>query len=182
MSAATYLATETLRDGRRLEIRALGPEDRAELVAAVGRTSGQTLYWRFFGAKPSFSEKEIDFFVSVDFVDRVPLVAVVTERGQPAIVGGARYVVVQPGTAEIASMVIDQYQGQGIGAALLRHLATIAREAGLNELVAEVLPDNAPMLKVFKKSGLPLAVKRESRDVHVTLKLDAHVAASLRPR
>ncbi|HYB08952.1 MAG TPA: GNAT family N-acetyltransferase [Alphaproteobacteria bacterium] len=182
MSAATYMAAETLRDGRRLEIRALKPEDRAELVTAAGRASGQTLHWRFFGAKRSFSDKEIDFFVNVDFVNHVPLVAVVIEGGRPAIVGGARYIVVQPGRAEIAFMVIDQYQGQGIGAALLQHLAAIARDAGLKELIAEVLPNNAPMLKVFEKSRLSPVVKRDSQTVHVTLKLDAQAAASLRPR
>ena len=50
--------------------------------------------------------------------------------------------------------MVDEYQRQGIGAALMRHLVTIARGAGLKELIAEVLPDNAPMLKVFEKSGL----------------------------
>jgi GNAT superfamily N-acetyltransferase len=66
------------------------------------------------------------------------LVAVVEEGGKPMIVGGGRYVVVQPGKAEVAFAVVDQFQGQGIGATLMRHLAAIAREAGLQELIAEV--------------------------------------------
>jgi ribosomal protein S18 acetylase RimI-like enzyme len=78
---------------------------------------------------------------------------------------------VQPGKAEVAFAVVDQYQGQGLGAALMHHLAAIAREAGLKELIAEVLPDNVPMLKVFEKSGLPLGIKREPQVVHVTLRL-----------
>jgi GNAT superfamily N-acetyltransferase len=61
-------------------------------------------------------------------------------------------------------------QGQGIGAALMRHLAAIARGAGLRELIAEVLPDNTQMLMVFEKSGFPLSTKRESGAVHVTLR------------
>jgi len=171
MEAAKYSAVELLRDGRRLEIRALKPDDRAGLAAAVGRASGQTLYRRFFGLKREFSEQEIAFFVNVDFVSHVALVAVVEEAGRPVIVGGARYVVVQPGKAEVAFAVVDQYQGQGIGAALMRHLAAIAREAGLEELVAEVLPDNTPMLKVFEKSGLRLTTRREPGVVHVALQL-----------
>ena len=59
----------------------------------------------------------------------------------------------------------------GIGAALMRHLAAIARSAGLHELIAEVLPDNAPMLKVFEKCGFGLRTKRESGVVHVALRL-----------
>jgi ribosomal protein S18 acetylase RimI-like enzyme len=67
--------------------------------------------------------------------------------------------------------VIDERQGQGIGAALMQHLVAIARESGLKELIAEVLPDNVPMLKVFEKSGLRLSTTREARVVHVTLQL-----------
>ena len=76
------------------------------------------------------------------------LVAVIEEGGKPTIVGGGRYVVIKPGQAEVAY----QFQGQGIGTALLWHLTSLAREAGLKEFVAEVLPENAAMLKVFEKS------------------------------
>jgi GNAT superfamily N-acetyltransferase len=71
----------------------------------------------------------------------------------------------------VAFVVVDQYQGQGIGAALLRHLAGIAREARLEELIAEVLPANIGMLKVFEKSGLRLSTRREAQVVHVVLDL-----------
>ncbi len=79
LEAANYSAFETLRDGRRVEIRALRPDDRADLIAAVGRSSLQSLYRRFFAVKRSFTESEIDYFLSVDFVDHVALVAVVDE-------------------------------------------------------------------------------------------------------
>jgi ribosomal protein S18 acetylase RimI-like enzyme len=73
--------------------------------------------------------------------------------------------------AEIAFAVVDEYQGQGLGAALMRHLAAIAVSAGLKTFVAEVLPDNVPMLKVFEKSGFPRTVKHEFQAVHVSLEL-----------
>ena len=171
LEAADYSAFETLRDGRRVEIRALRPDDRADLIAAVGRSSAQSLYRRFFAVKRSFTKSEIDYFLNVDFVNHVALVAIVDEHGAPVIAGGARYVVVEPGKAEVAFAVVDQYQGLGLGAALMHHLAAIAREAGLKELIAEVLPDNSPMLKVFEKSGFPLSMKREPQVVHITLRL-----------
>ena len=171
VEAAKFSAPEALRNGRRVEIRALRPDDQAGLIEAVGRTSDQSLYRRFFGVRRGFSEKEIAFFLNVDFVNHVALVAVVEEDGRQMIVGGGRYVVVQPGTAEIAFAVVDEFQGQGIGAMLMRHLAGIARDAGLLELIAEVLPDNGPMLKVFEKSGLRLSMRREPRVVHITLQL-----------
>ncbi len=65
---------------------------------------------------------------------------------------------------------IDEYQAKGIGPALIRHLAAIGREAGLRELVAEVLSDNLPMLTVFERSGLAMNTRREGAVVHVTLR------------
>ena len=166
-----YSATETLRDGRKVEIRAIKPDDRASLLAAVDRTSQQSLYRRFFGFKRGFTEREIDFYVNVDFVSQVALVAVVAEDGWPTIVGGARYIVVRPGEAEVAFAVDDRSQAKGIGAALMRHLAVLARQAGLEALVAEVLPENAAMLKVFETSGLKFSTKREPGTIHVKLQL-----------
>ena len=171
LEAAKYSVVMVLRNGLRVEIRALRPDDRADLIAAVGRTSAQSFYRRFFGVRRDFTEQEIAFFSAVDFIDHVALVAVVEEGGRPTIVGGGRYIVVQPGKAEVAFAVIDQYQGQGIGAMLMHHLAVIARSAGLQELIAEVLPDNISMLKVFEKSGLDISTKRRSGGMYVTLRL-----------
>jgi RimJ/RimL family protein N-acetyltransferase len=167
-----YRVTEILRDGRRLEVRALKAEDRDGLVAAAGRSSGKTLALRFFSPKRGFTEKEIEYYTNVDFATHVALLAVVEEAGKPLIVGSGRYIVVQPGRAEVAFAVEDAHQGRGIASLLLRHLVKIARAAGLAELVAEVLPDNTPMLKVFERSGLPMTRKRERDAVHVTLRLD----------
>ena len=166
-----YSAIERLRDGRRLEIRALTSEDRSDLIAAVARTSAESLRRRFFVSKRNFTDQETAFFLNVDFVNHVALVAVLEEGGRPVIAGGGRYIVVRPGEAEIAFAVVDQYQGQGIGKALMRHLATIAQAAGLKRLSAEVLAENVPMLRLFEQSGLPMSTKREADVLHVTLRL-----------
>jgi RimJ/RimL family protein N-acetyltransferase len=171
-AAAEYCALETLRNGRRLEIRALKPDDQAGMLAAVNRASAQSLTRRFFVPKRQLTAQEIAFFMNVDFVKHVALVASLEEAGQQLIVGGGRYVLVEPGLAELAFVVVDAYQGQGIGAALLHHLAMLARHAKLQALVAEVLPENAPMLKVFDRSGCRLRKQRDADVVHVTLYLD----------
>jgi len=168
---ATFSAVETLRDGRRVEIRALRHEDRYGLEEAVSRASAESLRRRFFSVRRHFTEQEIEFFSNIDFVDHVPLVVVAEESGESVIVGGGRYVVFEPGRAEMAFTLTDEYQGQGIGAALMRHLAAIARDAGLKELIAEVLPVNNAMLKVFEKSGLRPTIRHEPGIVHVTLHL-----------
>jgi len=171
LDAAHYSAVESLRDGRSVEIRALRPEDRGDLVAAIGRVSAQSLYRRFFSAKRNFSEQETSFFVDIDFVGHVALVAVLEGESRHTIVAGGRYIVAAPGQAEVAFVVVDAYQGQGLGSALLRHLTAIARSAGLRELTADVLAENAAMLGVFNKSGLPLRTTRERSTVHIVLQL-----------
>ena len=170
IDAANYSATETLRDGRTLEIRAQRSEDREGMQEAIARSSSKSLYRRFFAVRREFSEKETDYFLDIDFVNHVALVAVANDAGRPAIVGAGRYVVVQPGQAEVAFAIIDEFQGLGIGSALMRHLATLGGEAGLRELIAEVLSENVPMLNVFKRSGLAMDTRRDGAVVHVTLR------------
>jgi L-amino acid N-acyltransferase YncA len=70
----------------------------------------------------------------------------------------------------VAFAVIDEYQGKGIGAAMIRALVSIARQTGLRELIAEVLADNAAMLKAFEASGLEMSTNREGPVVHMTLR------------
>ncbi len=169
--AATYTARERLSNGSQVEIRSLRPEDEADMLAAVGRTSTESLQRRFFVVKRGFSEKERAFFMDIDFKNHVALVALAQEAGRPVIVGGGRYVVFEPGRAEMAFVVVDAWQGRGIGSILLHHLIEIARNAGLRELTAEVLPGNAAMLKVFAKFGFRPGPRRDPQTVHLLLTL-----------
>jgi RimJ/RimL family protein N-acetyltransferase len=171
MDAASYRAAETLRNGAVLEVRSLRPDDRAEMLAAIGRFSKEALYRRFFAPKRHFSEREIDFYLNVDFDQHVALAAVLDDGGRKTIVGGARYIVAEPGRAEVAFAVDDAHQKLGIAAHLLRHLIGIARTAGLAAFVAEVLPENVAMLKVFERCGLAMATQSGRGVVDVTLAL-----------
>lgn len=169
---ADYSATERLRDGRAVEIRALRPDDKDDMLAAISRTGTESMQRRFFAVKRGFSEKEIAFFMNIDFTNHVALAALAKEDGRKVIIGGGRYIVVEPGQAEIAFIVIDAYQGQGVGTMLMRHLAAIARTTGLKSLVAEVLPENTAMRKVFSKFGFVHGPGRGPQVVHLVLKLD----------
>jgi RimJ/RimL family protein N-acetyltransferase len=171
LDVKNYSVVDTLRGGRSVKIRALRPEDRDDFMAAIGRASSQSLYRRFFAVRRHFTEDETSFYLNVDFVRHVALIATVEENANATIIGGARYIVEEPARAEVALTVIDAYQGQGVGAALLRHLVAIARAAGIRELIAYVLPDNTAMLRVFERSGLKHSAKRESQSIYVKLEL-----------
>ena len=162
--------TVTHPNGRTITIRAKRPEDLDGWRAALARTSAETHYLRFFAAKREISEKEANYFLDIDFVKHVALVAIADEDGSLVLIGGGRYVVIEPGKAEAAFALIDDYQAMGIGSALMRHLVAIGREAGLRELVAEVLSNNLSMLRVFERSGLPMSTRREGPVAHVTLR------------
>jgi ribosomal protein S18 acetylase RimI-like enzyme len=170
-ATANYIAHELLSDGSQIEVRSLRPEDENDMLAAVARTSAQSLRRRFFAVKRGFSENERDFFMNIDFRNHVALVALAQEDGRSVIVGGGRYIVFEPGRAEMAFVVVDAWQGRGIGSILMRHLVKIAGNIGLQELTAEVLPENTAMLKVFGKFGFRPASRRDPQTVHLVLKL-----------
>jgi hypothetical protein len=79
----------------------------------VANSSPKSLYRRLFSPRRSFTEKDVAYFLNVDFINHLALVAVLNEGGRSRIVAGARYVVVQPGRAEVALTVVDHHQGPG---------------------------------------------------------------------
>lgn len=166
----TFHVTETLHDGSVVEIRAQKPEDRKAILDAMEHASIDTLYHRFFAVKRHLSEKEKHFFFDIDFVNHVVLIAVVRLDGEPRIVGGARFVVTEPGKAEVAFSVVDDFQHHGLGAVLMHHIAAVARDAGIKEFVAEVLSDNVAMLAVFEHSGLITTTRRDGATIHVSMR------------
>ena len=178
MTPAAYSAREQLRDGRFIHIRALKPDDEADMLTAIHQTHAESLRRRFFAAKRKFSEKEKAYFLHVDFINQVALVATI-DSDPHQIVGGCRYIMTEPGKAEVAFVVIDAYQGQGIGTLLTRHLAGLARAAGLKELAAEVLAENTPMLKVLGQCGFKASHGADPQVIHLTLPLTSAAGTAL---
>jgi RimJ/RimL family protein N-acetyltransferase len=168
---AHFSAPLKLRDGRQIELRSQRPDDRDEFELMISRMSDESLYRRFFSLKREFSDAEAAKFLDIDFINHVALVAIAVEQGDPNIVGAGRFIVTKPGQAEVSFAVIDAYQGQGIGSAIMRQLTIFARAAGLKELVAEVLAENGSMLQVFQKSGLPVSTERDREVVLVSMSL-----------
>ncbi len=170
-----YTFTEPLRDGRAVIIRAIRPDDKGQVIGALSEVSPQSLYFRLFSARRNFSDEEMTQVTTVDFVKVVALVAVLEKDGVEKIVGGGRYIRIDARgageSAEVAFLIEDAYQGLGIGSRIFKHLVGIARDSGITQFVAEVLPSNAPMLGLFTRSGLPVA-KTVTRDsIHITIQL-----------
>ena len=177
MDASRYQACDTLPGGMPVEVRALQHGDREQMKQALLRMSRDSIVRRFFAPRASFTEQEVARFLDVDFVGHVALVAL--SEGQ--IVGGARYVVLSPGQAELACAVEDAWQGRGLGKVLLRHLGAIARGAGIREALADVLPENVAMLKLLRGSGLPVTSAWEGGATHLVVSLAGGDAAGPSP-
>ena len=88
------------------------------------------------------------------------------------LVGVGRYERTSPDSAEVAFVVADGHQGQGLGAAFLRRLAEHARACGLRWLTASTMAYNRPMLAVFKHSGLSVETQFDEGVIDVTMALD----------
>ncbi|MGB8250607.1 MAG: GNAT family N-acetyltransferase [Azonexus sp.] len=172
LDARNYLASETLRNGLAIRIRALRPDDGERIVEAFNKLEPETIYTRFFRYKKDVSEADLKMIREMDFEHRVALVATLIENGREIVIASSSYSVYKDTTAELAFVVEEDYQGLGIARRLLRHLGIIAREQGITTFTAEVLFQNVAMLKVFKASGWPMTSTTEDGSVLISLALD----------
>lgn len=140
-----------LSDGTTVQLRSIRPDDAPAIVAMHGRFSERTRYLRYFSPYPRIPERDLRRFVNVDHRDREAFVVLTGDR----IVAVGRYERLGPGSpdAEVAFVVEDEHQGRGIGSVLLEHLADAARRTGITSFVAEVLPTNGAMQRVFVDFG-----------------------------
>jgi acetyl coenzyme A synthetase (ADP forming)-like protein len=158
-----------LVDGGTVHVRPIRPDDGSALIAFHEGLSEDTVYSRFFSAKPRLSAAEVEHFTHVDHDVRVAFVAELGDR----IIGVARYDrTAHEREAEVAFVVADEHQGRGIGTVLLEHLASAAREQGINRFVAETLPSNRQMLEVFQAAGFDEKARYADGVVHVELAIE----------
>ena len=152
------------RTGLRVLVRPIRPDDAAGLAEFHRQLSARSVYRRFFFVHPRLSDAEVARFTAVDYRDRLALVA--EEGGRMAAVG--RYDRT-PGTddAEVAFVVTDDLQHQGIGTLLLQQLAAAARCRGIETFSARTLVENRDMLHVFVDSGFPATTAFEDGTISV---------------
>lgn len=177
MTAAPVL----LEDGAQVEIRPIEPGDRDELAAGLRRLSPESRYRRFLAPTNELSEAELDYLTTVDHHDHEALVA--QEPGSGAGVGVARFVRFpnEPDKAEFAVAVADDWQGRGVGGALLARLSERARAEGVRRFSAVILADNRPMLELLDDLGEVRYAQGEFGAVEVEIDLpERGVAAALR--
>jgi len=177
---ATFRHEARLRDGTPVLIRAVRHDDRERIVAAFHKLEPLSIYTRFFSAKKELTEADLARIDASDFEHALALVATVSDGDDELIIGGGAYTVLdrpgEPLTAEVSFTVEEDYHGQGLSGLFMRLLTQIGRRRGIRRFEAEVLTGNAPMLKVFQRSGLPISKHIEDGVVRVVMELGPSAA------
>ena len=172
-----FTRAETLRNGLAVTIRAMRPDDREKVAAAIGKLDAESIYTRLFSPRKELTDAGLSQIMTID-PDRDVALLVTTGTGQNEIViGSGRYAASAAHgaerVAEVAFVVEEDYHGLGIAGRLLAHLADLARQRGIAAFEADVLAGNRAMIGVFARSGLPMQQRREGGVIHVSLSLGA---------
>lgn len=175
IDARHYLSSDTLTDGTPVTVRAMRSDDQSAVLSAFKTLDRESVYTRFFTYKKDLSDQDLQAITDVDFDNVVALVVIGPPESKDTLIGGGRYASgVESGAGKIAELALicsKEWRGRGVASLLLKHLARIGRERGLLRFEAYVLPQNAPMLAVFRRSGLPMTSEMDGDVVHVTLSL-----------
>lgn len=139
-----------LRDGARLRLRPIRPEDQDRLITFYDRLSRHTAYQRFFTVMKRLPPNWAHLLANVDYVRRLALLAEHGLPEDPELVGVARYEPTgQADMAEIAFVIQDGWQNRGLGTLMLDALLAAAEARGIRRFRAYVLASNARMIDLL---------------------------------
>jgi acetyltransferase len=161
---AEYESLWTLRNGEKVDIRPIRPEDEPALVRFHETLSERTVYSRYLQMLNLNQRTAHERLTRICFIDYSRQMALVAERANPQtgereIIGVGRLQGIGGDEAEYAIVISDDYQKQGIGTEFLRRLIDIGKIEGVKVIVADILSDNTAMQKIAEKLGFKM--KRE---------------------
>lgn len=153
---ADYVERAELRDGTRVLMRLLTPEDRHTLRAGFEALSQESRYARFLAPKSTLTDNELDYLCNIDQENHFALGAVVEAgdgKGGTVGAGIARFIRLphEHAAAEAAIAVADEMQGRGLGKLLFMRLCAAAAERGIERFVCEVLGSNNSMAGLIER-------------------------------
>jgi acetyl coenzyme A synthetase (ADP forming)-like protein len=173
MAVALDTRDVVLRDGTTLRLRPPLAADSDAVTAFLERLSPRSRYLRFHGGGTNLGQVAATV-VDPDWAERGALVGTLLDEGEERVVALGTYVRLRDRRAAESSFVVaDEHQGRGIGTRLLEALAEVAGANGVEGFLAEVLPDNAQMLRVFERAGFRAERKLESGVIEVRFPIEA---------
>lgn len=155
----TYRTTKT---GLEILLRPVRISDEPLLKDFFYSLSDQSMYRRFISQRKDMPHERLQDFVIIDYTKEMVILAVTEQDELEEVVGMGQYGIDEiTHTAEVAFVVRDDHQNQGIGTELLKYLTYLAKKQGLLGFWAEVFFENRPMLHLFEKMGFEIEKKRE---------------------
>ena len=152
----------TTSKGLNIFLRPVKITDESMLKDFFYDLSEESMYSRFFSARKDMPHKRLQDFVAVDYSKKMEILAVIVEKEKETIIGLGQYEL-NPDmhSAEVALVVRDKFQGQGVGMELLSYLTYLAKRQGLLGFTGEVLVENKSMVRLFEKMGFDTEKRRE---------------------
>jgi len=153
-----YIEKVNLLDGTPVTIRPIRPDDASGLQAGFQRLSPESVYLRFLETFNMLTDKQARDFAEVDYCHKMAMVAEIQEDDQDNLIGVARYALVGESNsklAESAVVVVDEYQGRGLGTLLLDRLVKYARDHGVEAFLGTIHHSNAKIMRFIRRSGFP---------------------------
>ena len=170
-----YRVEERLKNGQTVTVRAIRADDKEKIDRTFRNLERESVYTRLFTHKTELTDGDLKKITEIDFEREVGLVVTLGSGAEEVIIGSGRYFAFEgadgKGHAEVAFMVEEEYQGQGMARLIMGHLAAIARSRGIAFFDAEVLPENKAMLTAFARSGFPMTQNYAEDVMHVMLTL-----------
>jgi acetyltransferase len=144
-----------LKDGHPALLRPIKPEDEP-LENELWKTfSDETQRFRFFSPMRTWSHATLVRYTNIDYDREIAIIAELTENMQRKMIGVVRMILDPPDfkTAEVAIVVGDPWQGQGLGSKMMECIIEIAKDKGLESVYGLILRDNARAIELFKQNG-----------------------------
>lgn len=158
----------TLRDGRAVHLRAISSADEGELLQAFERLDADARYMRFMRVVPELNVNRLRKVLASFPESGIGLVATIPAADGIDIVGSAIAVIGNdPASCEFSVTVAGNYNGAGLGHALLSALIAAAKQRGLVEMEGFVLRVNAPMLRLAARLGFTILADPEDPSVAI---------------
>ncbi len=172
-----YVSPWTMKNGKEIVIRPIRPEDESLMVKFHETLSDRSVYFRYFSSLSLSRRVAHERLLRICFGDYDREMVLVAERtdpetGERAIIAVGRLNKLHSrNEAEVAVLVSDQYQKLGLGRELLRRIIQVARDEKLNQLSAEMLPENIAMQVIFKSSGFEIRTDKDLTTMQALLNL-----------
>jgi acetyltransferase len=171
-----YVSATKIKDGTKITIRPIRPEDEPVMVKFHESLSEETVLHRYNAPLALSQRVTHERLTRICFNDYDREIALVAERkagrNERTILGVARLSKKVDGeTGECSILIADSCQRQGLGKELMQRIVEIARAEKLKKLVARIHPDSAGMLAICKKFGFEVIRKEGDKLFSAEIKL-----------